>query len=168
MIKLRAPEPEDINIIYEWENDSEFLESGCNVAPVSLNQITDYVLNYDADIYKAGQLKLLIHSVELNKAIGCIDLYDFDAINNRCFIGFLIDKKFQNRGYATIAIRSLIDYCRNRLSLKQIAAITSCTNTYSIRLLENCGFQNSGKLEKWIKGENSNYKDAFIFQLLLN
>lgn len=168
MIKLRAPEPEDINVLYDWENDSELWETGCYVAPVSLNQITDYVLNYDADIFKTGQLKLIIHSSELDIPVGCIDLYDFDAINKRCFIGFLVDKKYQNRGIATSAIKMMIDYCKNRLSLNQIAAITSFNNYYSIQLLEKSGFINAGTLKMWIKRNDSSFSDAYIFQLLLN
>lgn len=164
-IILRAPELEDIQSIYKWENDENVWADSCTIAPYSLNQLTEYIANYDGDIFKTRQLRLMIEDSDTGETIGCIDLYDFDPINNRCFIGFIIDSNFRLKGYADAALSKTVKYCKNRLSLIQLVAITSVNNEGCKKTLINNGFTRSGILSNWIKTKHHEYVNAAIFQL---
>lgn len=166
-IILRAPELEDIHLFYEWENDESVWADGCTIAPYSLNQLTEYITNYDGDIYKTRQLRLMIDDKDSGKTVGCVDLYDYDPINNRCYIGFIIGPKFRLRGYANAAVRKIAEYCKERLSMVQLVAITSVNNYGCKKTLVNNGFIRAGVLRKWIKTKRQIYIDAEIMQLEL-
>ena len=55
-IYLRAPEPEDVDRLFLWENDSEDgLHGHWARAPLSRFQIWEYVNSYDANPYNPGR-----------------------------------------------------------------------------------------------------------------
>lgn len=167
-IILRAPELEDIHLLYKWENDENVWADSCTIAPYSLNQLTEYIANYDGDIYKARQLRLMIEDKDSGETVGCIDLYDYDPINNHCFIGFIISPTHRLKGYAHIAVGKAANYCKSRLSMVQLVAITSVNNIGCKKVLINNGFTCSGLLRKWIKTKRQEYIDAEILQLDLD
>lgn len=63
---LRALEPEDLPLLYKWENDTSLWEAGSSIAPFSRKILWDYIESYSPDIYAARQLRLMI----VEKAIG--------------------------------------------------------------------------------------------------
>ena len=42
-VRLRALEPEDLDILYRYENDSSLWEVGTTIAPFSRKQLYDYI-----------------------------------------------------------------------------------------------------------------------------
>lgn len=59
-LRLRAPEPYDIDILFKWENDVALWREGLTIAPYSRQAIENYVMNYDPDIFATRQLRLMI------------------------------------------------------------------------------------------------------------
>ena len=59
-ISLRALEPEDLELLYDWENDmSNWLISN-TMSPFSRFTLKRYLENSHKDIYETGQLRLMI------------------------------------------------------------------------------------------------------------
>ena len=56
-------------------------------------------------------------------------------------IGYAFLPEFWSRGYASEAVRAVLDDARQRLALQRVAAVVSNDNTASIRLLERMGFR---------------------------
>jgi len=166
LIRLRAPEPADIDAIYAWENDMTVWQLSNTTAPYSRFAIEQYVLSTNQDIYTTKQLRLIIVPVgETEKAIGAIDLFDFDPLNQRAGIGILVIKSDRSKGYATEAISLLKDYCFNTLNLHQLFCNISTDNVASIRLFTKAGFIESGVRKEWIWTENG-WKDEIMMQLI--
>ena len=44
IIRLRAPEPEDLELLYKWENDTSLWLAGNTRAPYSRFQLKQYIL----------------------------------------------------------------------------------------------------------------------------
>jgi RimJ/RimL family protein N-acetyltransferase len=59
-------------------------------------------------------------------------------------IGYWIGEPFWGRGYATEAIRAVIDHLFSTTTLDEIAAGCRVTNIASRRVLDKCGFQWTG------------------------
>ena len=59
-IELRAVEPEDLDALYRWENDSSLWIYGSTVSPFSRYLLKQYIENYTADITRDKQLRLII------------------------------------------------------------------------------------------------------------
>ena len=56
-------------------------------------------------------------------------------------VGYAFLPEFWSRGYASEAVRAVLDDARQRLALSRVAAVVSNDNTASIRLLERMGFR---------------------------
>ena len=78
-IYLRALEPEDLDFIYEVENDTALWHLSHTQTPYSRFLIKQYLENAQQDIFEAKQLRLAICD-KTSQTIGLIDLFDFDKI----------------------------------------------------------------------------------------
>jgi len=164
-IRLRALEPEDLEILYKWENDTRLWEYGNTLFPYSKFVLRQYLENSSDDIYEAKQLRLIVEDKASMQAAGTIDLYDYDPFHNRAGIGILIDDSFQNRSYATQSVLLMKSYVFKFLKLEQIYAFIPAANVPSLHLFRKCGFVEAGLLKKWNKME-SGREDVFIYQLI--
>ena len=164
-IYLRALEPEDLDFIYEIENDASIWEVSNTITPYSRFLIKQYLENAHKDIYEVKQLRLVISNLDM-QAIGLIDVFDFDFHNKRAGIGILIkDQGNRNQGFGTEALQLLISYCFKTLELHQLYCNISEDNTASIRLFENCGFKKIGLKKDWNLVEGR-YKNEYLLQLI--
>ncbi len=165
-IQLRALEPEDLQLLYKWENNSDIWEVSHCQKPFSLFVLKQYLENSHLDIYESKQLRLVIELKNANEAIGLIDLFDFDPFHNRAGIGVLLHNKIHHqKGYASEALETLINYCFKSLQLHQLfCTITTC-NKASIDLFCSKGFEITGTKKQWIKSTKG-WKDEYFLQLI--
>jgi diamine N-acetyltransferase len=164
-ISLRAIEPEDIDLLFAWENDPEIWEVSHTLVPYSKYILTLYIQNADKDIYESKQLRLMIDTHE-GKTIGAIDLFDFDPFHSRAGIGLLIhEKEDRSKGYASSALELLIPYCFGKLNLHQLYANIAVDNKISFALFGKHGFSVCGVKKEWLRTE-SGWKDEIMLQLI--
>lgn len=167
-ISLRAVEPEDLEILYRWENTTTLWIHGNTLAPYSKLVLRQYINDaIEMDIYQSKQLRLMIDLVGKDEdiTIGTIDLYDIDSHNRRAGIGILIDEDYRQKNYATQALVLMADYAFNFLSLHQLYAYITLSNTKSINLFEKAGFKHVGILKEWVqRGER--FEDVQLCQLI--
>lgn len=163
ILMLRALEPTDLDVLYRWENDEELWHTSATITPFSRKQLWDYIENYDGDIFRTHQLRLMIVEVATYKVVGTLDLFDFDPINSRASIGILIDKEFQGQGYGKMALNLVEDYCKKHISLNQLVATVSVDNERSLALFRSLEYSEVGVMKWWIKRGNQ-YCDAILFQ----
>jgi diamine N-acetyltransferase len=165
-IRLRAPEPADINLLYYWENDVSLWHLGSTIEPLSKFAIEQFVMNTGQDIYATRQIRLMIdllNTEESVKTIGTIDLFDFDPLHRRAGVGILIVESFRRKGYATEALELLIAYCFGTLHLHQVFCNIESSNQLSIRLFEKCGFVNCGQKQEWLL-QQGHWCNELMFQ----
>jgi diamine N-acetyltransferase len=166
-IRLRAIEKEDLNLLYKWENDTSIWHLSNTLTPFSKHVLKQYLDNAHLDIYQTKQQRFVIENTE-GKAIGLIDLFDFDPFHNRAGIGILIADKYERRkGYASSALSLLIDYSKKVLQLKQLYCNITVDNKSSLNLFEKQGFEISGIKKSWIKTYNG-YIDEYLLQVILD
>ncbi|WP_276974575.1 GNAT family protein [Flavobacterium filum] len=165
-IYLRALEPEDLEFVYQLENDESVWEISQTQTPYSRFLIRQYLDNAQQDIYEAKQLRLAICKNDSFQAIGLIDLFDFDAKNKRAGIGILIQKE-ENRqnGFGRQALELLIHYAFERLEVHQLYANIATTNEASIALFTTFGFECVGIKKEW-NFQNGIYSDEALYQLI--
>ena len=165
---LRPLEPYDADFLYKWENDSSLWMYSDTIAPLSRTLLYDYASNYDADIFKAGQLRLIITQKEdpQHQPIGMIDIFDFDVRHNRASVGILIIPTHREQGFAREAINLLADYAYKIIGLKSLTAHIPTINKSSISLFASCGFSDVGVLRQWHR-YGTEYLDVALMQRLL-
>ena len=164
-IKLRALEPEDLDFLFQTENNTTFWEVSSTQTPFSKFILKQYIANAHQDIFEAKQLRLVIENKETRTAIGMIDLFDFDPQHKRAGVGILILEKNQNKGFANNALKLLINYTFTTLNLHQLYANITSDNHKSIALFTKNKFEQVGIKKDWIFYNNT-YKDELLFQLI--
>jgi diamine N-acetyltransferase len=165
-INLRAPEPEDIELLYGWENNQSHWLISNTIVPFSRFTLKRYIEDSHKSIYETGQLRLMIDYVPEGVTIGTIDIFDFDAFNKRAGLGILIaDEKYRKKGYASMAMTCLTDYCFKTLQLHQLYCNILQDNCDSIDLFTRHGFSLVGIKKEWVKTADG-YADEHIFQLI--
>ena len=149
-ITLRCAEPQDAELIYCWENERDIWRVSGTHAPYSRFQIEQFLLSNN-DLAANKQLRLMIDLTESGITIGCIDIYDYDAINERASVGILIDKAHRRQGYAKAALALCVEYLFSDLLLHQVHCCINETNTESRQLFLSQGFEPCGRRKDWIR-----------------
>ena len=90
---------------------------------------------------------------ETNEPIGCIGYLTHASSNipigeNDCEVGYWVGKPYWNKGICTEALRLLLDYCTNVMHFESIWADYFTGNPASGRVMQKCGFHDTGKLHR--------------------
>lgn len=165
-VRLRALEPEDVDILYRWENDTRVWEVSETVAPYSREVLRYFIENQRHDIYRTRQMRLVVCALDDDRAVGLIDLFDFEPRHQKAAVGIVIcDETDRRQGYAAEALSLVCDYARDRLYLRQLHCTVHTDNEASIALFRSCGFTESGILKDWSRSEDG-WRDEYLFQKL--
>ena len=106
---LRALEPEDLDLLYQIENNRELWQVGATNVPYSRYTLHDYIATSSDDIFADRQVRLIVEN-EQGEAVGIADLVHFDPQHQRAEVGIVILPAFRRKGYAAAAIQALCDY----------------------------------------------------------
>ena len=165
-IRFRALEPDDIDLLYSWENDAEIWNISNTYEPFSKYILAKYIKESQRDIYESKEVRMIIETLN-GKAVGAIDLFDFDPFHFRAGVGILVhDEKDRKLGYATDALQLLCNYAADYLRLHQLFANITEDNHASIQLFKNAGFELTGTKKDWRKTADG-WKDELMFQKIL-
>jgi diamine N-acetyltransferase len=167
-VSLRALEPDDVEILYKWENDRSIWHLSNNISPLSRFTLEQYVMSAGQDIFATRQVRMMIDLRNPEngiKTIGSIDLFEFEPAHQRAGVGILILEGFRGKGYASESLELLINYAFETLQLHQLFANISVDNLESIRLFESKGFRFIGVKKEWNRIRN-NWQDESMFQLI--
>lgn len=164
-VNLRAMEPEDLDLLYRIENDSSLWNVGITNVPYSRYLLHDFISNSCGDIYKDGQVRLVVQTNE-GQVVGIADLMNFDARHCRAEVGIVIEQPYRRQGYASEVLQQMANYARRVLHLHQLYAIVSKDNQSSILLFQKQGYQLTSELSDWLY-DGKNYQPAVLLQIIL-
>ena len=88
---------------------------------------------------------------ETGEAIGCIGYYPYGESNimigeNDAELGYWIGKPYWNKGLCTEAARFMVDYCLKVKGFKTLWCDYFIDNPASGRVIEKCGFKDTGQI----------------------
>ncbi len=163
-IILRAPEPEDLDLLYQWENNTEIWQVSNTLTPFSRHLLKKYLKTAHRDIFETRQLRLMISQKKPVATIGTIDLFDYDPLNQRAGIGILIgNPNERNKGHASSSLNLLIDYTFDVLHMHQVYCHIMASNKKSIELFKKHGFEYRGSKKEWVRSPEG-WIDELFFQ----
>lgn len=147
-IVFRALEPEDLELLYRWENDTSLWHYSDTLTPLSRYNLREYINTSHLDIAVSRQVRFV---AELDGvAVGFADLFDYDVHNRRAAVGILVfEQENRGKGIGCAMLSELCRYAKNVLSLHQLYASVGEDNKASLRLFEKCGFERCGYKKDW-------------------
>lgn len=162
-VRLRAMEPEDLDFLYEMENDAEVWNIGAVNVPYSRYTLYEYMAGVKNDIYADRQVRLMIENGD-KLVVGTVDITNFDPRHMRAEVGVVIQKAQRRKGYAQAALTMVVRHAFTVLSLHQLYAVVAEDNEASLKLLSDCGFTRTATLNDWLCYGGA-YKKALVLQL---
>lgn len=102
-----------------------------------------------------------------NKLIGDIGVHFLDIDKKQAEIGITLHKNHQGKGFATEALKGIMDYLFNQLNKHRIIASIDPENNKSIELFERLGFRKEAHFRKNLL-VNGKWADDLIYAILKN
>lgn len=164
-IHLRALEPSDVEPMYRWENDPAVWGVSGTVAPFSREILRAFIEQQQYDIWRTHQLRLVIARNDDATAVGAVDLFDFDPLNQRAGVGVLVADGERGRGYASEALALLVEYARDVLMLNQLYCDIDTDNVTCRALFSGCEFEECGVRRRW-RLASDGWRDVVMMQRL--
>ena len=161
-IKLRAPEPEDLEVMLAFENDESIWEQSSATGPYSRYQLKRFLSESQNDLFVDRQLRLMV-ILSTGEVVGIVDLCSFDPRHNRAEIGVVIRKEYRRQGIGRQALAMLEKHSFNLLGIHQLYALVREDNTSSISLFRSCGSLQVGCLKEWYRS-GMGYRNVLVFQ----
>ncbi len=165
-VRLRAVEPEDLELLYKWENEEADWKQSNTLVPYSRYILKRYIANSHRTLFETCQLRLMIDVMPDSRTVGTVDLFDFDHFHMRAGVGILIaDLTERKKGYASAALRCIIRYAFDTIGLHQLWCNIVEGNTESMSLFRHHGFEPCATRKEWIKTRNG-YVTEYTLQLI--
>jgi len=164
-IYLREIRLSDVNRNYcDWMNDPEVTQyTESRFENWSLRKLKDYVRKIKSS---PDCIFFAIISKHNNKHIGNIKIGPIDKNHNFADVGIIIgEKSFWGKGFATEAIKLVVDYAFNKLNLHKLTAGVYANNIGSIKAFKKAGFSIEGVRKKHYLYKG-NYIDATIMGII--
>ncbi len=136
---LRAPQLEDAKAIAALANDRRIAENTARIPhPYTLAHAEEFVTNVDRG---EGEAAFAV-TLRDQTIIGGAGISKLDGATPE--IGYWLGVPYWGEGYATEAVRAVIDYAFGDLNHEALHGGARVTNPASRRVLEKCGFQWTG------------------------
>ena len=164
-LKLRAIEPEDLDLMYLIENDTELWPLGHASVPFSHFALKQYIAESANDFFHDRQLRLVLETADEN-SVGFVDLQKYDPQHHRAEVGIVVVPEKQRQGLATEALRLLAGYVSNHLGIHQLYALVPKSNKASVGLFKKCGYKETATLQDWLKSPKG-WQSVVVFQQIL-
>jgi diamine N-acetyltransferase len=163
---LRALEPDDLDILYDTENDKSLWKYSNTSSPFSKHSLKKFIENSHLDIIEHKQVRLVL-SDKNNLPFGFIDLFKYDMTNKRAGVGIIIFEKYRSRGLGSISLDLIENYVKKYIPIHQLYANISSENIESIKLFEKHNYLKVGNKKDWIY-YNNKYFDELLYQKILD
>ena len=157
-------EPEDLDLLYQIENDKNLWGVGATNVPYSRYVLHDYVANSSGDIYTDKQVRLMVDCQQ--QTIGIVDLINFSPKHCRAEVGMVLMPSYRGKGLGEMILQELAQYAKTVLHLHQLYAVIGVDNAPAIHLFEKIGYSAGRVLTDWLF-DGTHYKDAVLMQRVL-
>lgn len=135
---LRAPRLGDIKAVAALANDRRIAENTARIPhPYRASDAQDFVTGANV-----GSETAYVVTLRNGTLIGACGFTQVDRHPPE--IGYWLGAKYWGKGYATEAVRAVIDHAFTDLDCESLQAAARVTNPASRRVLEKCGFQWTG------------------------
>ena len=148
LLSLRAIESEDIDLLFDLENDLDLWKYSNRSQPYSRDLLQKYIANAHKDIFEVRQIKFAICTLD-GIAVGFIDLFDYEPLHHRAGVGLVLREQDQNKGYGKSSLELIALYAQKYLQLHQLYANSARENQMSIQLFEGQGYTFVGIKKDW-------------------
>ena len=163
---LRSLKIDDAEAIFNYRSDP-IINQYQGWIPKIINDVNDFIKNRVSpriDIVDTWYQFVIIKKSQ-NNLIGDIGVHFLDADKKQVELGCTLDKDYQGKGYATEALREIINYLFQDLEKRRIVTSIDPRNIKSIGLVERLGFRKEAHFKESLL-INGEWVDDLVYAIL--
>jgi len=163
---LRDFTAEDEADVHEYAADpsvSQYMEWGPNTTEITAQHIRRRLQGQRA--WPRDEVTLAIELRDEGKLIGAFRFDILDRVNRVAEFGFVINRRYWNRGYATEATRAVFERAFGAMKLHRIIATCDTRNVRSARVMEKVGMQREALFRKDVF-QKGKWRDSYLYAML--
>lgn len=162
---LRDITIDDKLAIFDYRSDSETNKFQSWI-PETLEDVDSFIQRNNKEFNQPESwYQVLITDKETKAVIGDVGIHFFGSENLQVELGITLNKNFHGKGYASEALKGVINFLFNDLKKHRIMASINPDNIDSLNLMERIGFRKEGHFVKSLFWKN-NWVDDVIYALL--
>ena len=139
-----------------WTNDNEVTKYMRWNAHKDVDETNGILQQWVEDYSKESSYLWGICLNDCGELIGSIGAF-ITEVDYKADVGYCIGQKWWGKGYASEALRGLIDYMFEKTDIERIGAYHAVENIASGKVMENAGMVKEGFARKYFKGINGFY-----------
>jgi ribosomal-protein-alanine N-acetyltransferase len=162
---LREIMDDDLPEIYYQRSDPEMMKYVDRTPARSLGDAGEFIGRINAALQTNEGITWGITLKNEPKLIGNIGIWRIEKEHHRAEIGYVLHTEHQSKGYASEALKAIINYGFSVMKLHSLEANVNPLNTASIKLLERNNFVKEAHFKEnyYFDGK---YLDSAIYSLL--
>lgn len=165
LVRLRAAEPEDWELLWRWNQDSELLRHLEHIHPPQSRAAVRRWLEETATRQpKDDEFGATIETLA-GEPVGGLGTHHCDPANGTFSYGLSIAPEHRRRGYARAALGLVLRYLFEERRYRKAWVHVYSFNEASLRMHEGMGFQREGRLRQMVFTQGR-YHDVVVMGLL--
>ena len=138
---------DEIQVFENWASDENTtMYVGWN-AHTDVNQTLEYMKECVREVEK-GKFHWVVEIKDTGELIGDIAVIELNKKHSNCEVGYSYGSKYWGKGYATEALRAVIEFLLNECDLHLVEAKHQSLNPASGRVMEKAGMKKDAVLRQ--------------------
>lgn len=164
---LRKVTIDDVDSIFNnWAKDPENVRYVNWKAHQSIEETKKIVSSWIDEYKSKNYYRWMIVLKATNEVIGGIDVVMLFENLECCEIGYILSKKYWNKGIMTEAFHEVLKYLFKKVGFHRIQAKHDVANPASGRVMVKNGLEHEGILRKICKNNNGTWVDAALYSII--
>lgn len=154
---LRKISVEDAENIFDYASDEIVNTFMPWKTHKTINDAFDFIKISEELFITSDNIDWAIELKEEKKMIGGISIRSWNNQNRCADVGYVLSRKYWNKGITSEALKAVINFCFTKLSLNRVEAHCDENNFASQKVLEKAGMKYEGTLREKVL-----IKDKFV------
>lgn len=156
---------DDNDMLAYWISDPKIQSLYSEPIYTTKEEVKELLDKYIESYQKTDYYRWAIIEKESGICIGQIAIFLVDNKNHFCEIEYALGSNFHRKGYATEAVKCVLDFCFNDISLHKVQVCHKEGNTASQGVIRKCKFTYEGTLRDFFYMEGK-YIDRLYYSML--
>jgi [ribosomal protein S5]-alanine N-acetyltransferase len=166
-LKLRRLKHSDSHAIFDhWLSDERVADNRVSAAHMAVSETNARVADIVCKYVRKDFCWWGIELKSSGELAGEIDLYDFDPITGNCSVSYSMGYDWWNKGFATEALKAVIEFGFAEMDLHKISAAHNTDNPASGKVMTKAGMKQEGIVRHMIRNAKGLYKDCVLYGIL--
>jgi len=166
VVTLRPLGPDDVDATYELRLLPDVIATSVPPRAPTRDRIERLCIHAEASWLAGERAELAIRDAASGAYAGEIGLYYWEPPTQQGMVGYSLAPMWRGRGYATRAVRLIVDWALRDVGMVRVVAGTAPDNLGSQRVLERAGFVREGYQRARLPGPDGTRVDDINYAVV--